>query len=119
MKEEKAELGVEARLILEPGGAVGKDNYFDNAQLLTQTKLAMEVFDAMVHGAPPRWCVKGGTMDRDIFKSYAEMMRQASLNILWGIKSEFYSKLAEALFDLKDAFQSTGTVEVSGELIIR
>ena len=65
----------------------------------------------------PRWCVKGGTMDRNIFKSYAEMMRHSSLNILWGIKSEFYTKLAEALFDLKDAFQSTGTVEESGELM--
>jgi len=55
VEEDKAEQGVEARLILEPGGAAGKDNYFDNAQLLTQTKLAMEVFDAMErHRAPPR-----------------------------------------------------------------
>ena len=52
---DKVEQGVEARLVLEPGGAVDKDNYFDNAQLLTQTKLAMEVFDAMDrHEAPPR-----------------------------------------------------------------
>jgi hypothetical protein len=42
-----AENGVEARLILEPGAAVGKDNYFDNDQLIEQTKLVMEVFDAM------------------------------------------------------------------------
>jgi hypothetical protein len=55
VEEDKAEQGVEARLILEPGGAAGKDNYFDNAQLLTQTKLAMEVFDAMErHRVPPR-----------------------------------------------------------------
>ena len=64
----------------------------------------------------PRWCVKGGTMDRHTFKSYAEMMRQASLNILWGIKSAYYHKLAAALVDLKDAFQSTGTVDESGKL---
>ena len=64
----------------------------------------------------PRWCVKGGTMDRDMFKSYAEMMRHASLNVLLGIKAEFYHELADALIDLKDAFQSTGTVEPSGEL---
>ena len=55
VKDGKAEQGVEVRLILEPGGAAGKDNYFDNAQLLTQTKLAMEVFDAMEsHKAPAR-----------------------------------------------------------------
>ena len=55
-------------------------------------------------------------MDRDMFKSYAVMMRHASLNVLLGIKAEFYSMLADALLDLKDAFQSTGTVEPSGEL---
>ena len=38
----------------------------------------------------PRWCVKGGTMDRDVFKSYAEMMRSSSMNIGWGLKSAFY-----------------------------
>ena len=47
--------GVEARLILEPGGAPGKDKYFDNDQLINQTKIAMEVFDAMNrHVAPAR-----------------------------------------------------------------
>eukprot|EP00966_Prymnesium_polylepis_P162318 3751537-Prymnesium_polylepis.1 len=51
----KAEDGVEARLILEPGAAAGKDKYFDNEQLIEQTKLAMEVFDAMErHVAPAR-----------------------------------------------------------------
>ena len=64
----------------------------------------------------PRWCVKGGTMDRDLFKSYAEMMRLTSLNIMWGIKSEFYNELSSVLIDLKDAFQSTSTVEPDGFL---
>jgi hypothetical protein len=64
----------------------------------------------------PRWCVKGGTMDRDKFKSYAEMMRVTSLNILWAIKSEFFHELAAVLIDLKDAFQSTSTVESDGAL---
>ena len=64
----------------------------------------------------PRWCVKGGTMDRDLFKSYAEMMRLTSLNVLWGIKSEFYDELSAMLLDLKDAFQSTSTVEPDGSL---
>ena len=48
-------------------------------------------------------------MDRDLFKSYAEMMRLTSLNVMWGIKSEFYDELAAMLLDLKDAFQSTST----------
>jgi hypothetical protein len=42
-------------LILEPGAAgSGKDKYFDAAQLMEQTKLAMEVFEA-THVAPGRW----------------------------------------------------------------
>ena len=64
----------------------------------------------------PRWCVRGGSMDRDVFKSYAEMMRTTSLNILWGIAAEFYDELAKALMDLKDAFQSTATVDADGNL---
>ena len=36
------------------------------------------------HKANPRWCVMGGGMDRDMYKSYAEMMRSTSVNIMWG-----------------------------------
>ena len=54
----QAEAGVAARLILEPGATAGKDKYFDNDQLIEQTKLAMEVFDAMArHVAPERTVV--------------------------------------------------------------
>jgi hypothetical protein len=62
----------------------------------------------------PRWCVKGGTMDRDVFKSYAEMMRSSSMNIGWGLKSAFYDQLIDALLDLSNAFQSTTTVDKDG-----
>ena len=65
----------------------------------------------------PRWCVKGGTMDRKKFKSFAEMMRLTSLNMLWAIKSEFYEQLACAILDFKDAFQATGTVDKEGKLL--
>ena len=41
-------------LILEPGAAPGKDKYFDAEQLIEQTKLAIEVFEA-THFAPERW----------------------------------------------------------------
>ena len=41
-------------LILEPGAAPGKDKYFDAEQLLEQTKLAQEIFEA-THFAPGRW----------------------------------------------------------------
>ena len=41
-------------LILEPGAAPGKDKYFDAEQLLEQTALAIEVFEA-THFAPGRW----------------------------------------------------------------
>ena len=49
----EAKDGVAARLILEPGA--NKDKYFDNEQLMEQTRLAMEVFNAMDrHVAPAR-----------------------------------------------------------------
>ena len=41
-------------LLLEPGAGPGKDAYFDADQLLVQTKLAMDVFEA-THFAPGRW----------------------------------------------------------------
>ena len=41
-------------VIIEPGAAAGKDKYFDAEQLMEQTKLAMEVFEA-THIAPGRW----------------------------------------------------------------
>ena len=42
------------QLILEPGAAAGKDKYFDAEQLIEQTKLAKEIFEA-THFAPDRW----------------------------------------------------------------
>ena len=45
---------VEARLILQPGAAAHKDDYFDNKQLLEQTKLALEIFDAMDRHIMPK-----------------------------------------------------------------
>ena len=41
-------------IIIEPGAAEGKDKYFDAEQLMEQTKLAMEIFDA-THISPGRW----------------------------------------------------------------
>ena len=41
-------------LVLKPGAAAGKDKYFDAEQLIEQTDLTMEIFDA-THAAPGRW----------------------------------------------------------------
>ena len=43
-----------SQLVLEPGVAPGKDAYFDAEQLIAQTNLAMDVFEAS-HIAPGRW----------------------------------------------------------------
>ena len=64
----------------------------------------------------PRWCLKGGGMDRDLYKSYAEMMRASSMNIIWALKAAFFDMLTEALLDCSDAFQATSTVHENGEL---
>ena len=41
-------------LVLEPGAAPGKDKYFDAEQLIEQTKIAREIFEA-THVMPGRW----------------------------------------------------------------
>ena len=64
----------------------------------------------------PRWCVKGGSMDRSLYKAYAEMMRPTSVGIMWGLKANYYDKLAAGAFDLSDAFQGTSTVDADGKL---
>ena len=70
------------------------------------------VFDKL----SPRWCLKGGGMDRELYKSYAEMMRASSMNVIWALKASFYDLLAASLLDFSDAFQATSTVDESGEL---
>ena len=64
----------------------------------------------------PRWCVVGTWMDRNKFKSYAEMMRATSFDIMLGLKTKLWDELLEMLIDFKDAFQATGTVDADGKL---
>ena len=51
-------------IIIEPGAAAGKDKYFDAEQLIEQSKLAMDIFEA-THFSPGRWvyhrCDRGTT----------------------------------------------------------
>ena len=65
----------------------------------------------------PRWCVMGGGMDRALYKSWAEQARATSVNIMWGMKGLYYKKLAAGQFDMKNAFQSTRTVDKEGNLL--
>ena len=57
----------------------------------------------------PRWCLKGGTMDRDKFKSHAETLRMSSYKIILACKGGYWDAFAEFLLDCSDAFQSTRT----------
>ena len=57
----------------------------------------------------PRWCVKGGGMDRDMYKSHAETLRMSSYRIIAAIKAGYYKALCAALADCSNAFQSTRT----------
>ena len=57
----------------------------------------------------PRWCVKGGGMDRDVYKSHAETLRMSSFRIICAIKAGYYMALCAALADCSNAFQSTRT----------
>ena len=55
----------------------------------------------------PRWCVKGTAMDREVYKSFSEMMRMTSFKIVLCIKASYYLLLCEFSSDVSDAFQST------------
>ena len=60
----------------------------------------------------PRWCLKGGTMDRDKFKAHAETLRISSYRIILACKGGYWHAFCEFLLDCSDAFQSTRTDDV-------
>ena len=60
----------------------------------------------------PRWCLKGGTMDRDKFKAHAETLRITSYRIILACKGGYWEAFCEFLLDCSDAFQSTRTDDV-------
>ena len=45
----------------------------------------------------PRWCLKGGTMDRDIYKSHAETLRSVSFRVIAAIKSGYWEAFVARL----------------------
>ena len=45
----------------------------------------------------PRWCVKGGAMDRSIYKSYAETMRMSTFRIILAIKRHYPAGIRKCL----------------------
>ena len=57
----------------------------------------------------PRWCLKGGTMDRDLFKSHAETLRLSTFRSVLAIKACHFAAFCDILLDCSDAFQSTRT----------
>ena len=57
----------------------------------------------------PRWCVKGGTMDRDKFKAHAETLRMTSNRIISGLKAAYWEAFCTFLADCSNAFQATRT----------
>ena len=57
----------------------------------------------------PRWCLKGTSMDRDVFKSHAETLRMSSFRIILAIKGGYWKAFCDILVDCSDAFQATRT----------
>ena len=57
----------------------------------------------------PRWCLKGGGMDRDMYKSHAETLRMYSFRIILACKGGYYDFFCAFLLDCSNAFQSTRT----------
>ena len=51
-------------------------------------------------------------MDREVYKSFSEMMRMTSFKIVLCIKASYYPLLCEFTSDVSDAFQSTRTADI-------
>jgi hypothetical protein len=72
--------------------------------------------DSTFNKLNPRWCVKGGTMDRDVYKSFAETLRMVNFKLLLAVKAGYYIAFCAFLVDCSNAFQSTRTDQpVAGE----
>jgi hypothetical protein len=65
--------------------------------------------DSTFNKLNPRWCVKGGTMDRSVYKSFAETMRMTSFKIILAIKAGYFMMVCDFLIDCSNAFQTTRT----------
>ena len=48
--------------------------------------------DLTLNKLNPRWCIKGGTMDRDIYKSHAETLKITSYRILLALVFVYFSE---------------------------
>ena len=57
----------------------------------------------------PRWCLKGGTMDRGIYRSHQETLRVATFRIILALKAGYWHAFADFLLDCSNAFQNTRT----------
>ena len=57
----------------------------------------------------PRWCLKGGTMDRNKFHSHQETLRVTTFRTILAIKAGYWDAFADFLIDCSNAFQNTRT----------
>ena len=59
----------------------------------------------------PRWCVKGGNMDRDIYQSFADVVKFTTVKVMACIRAAY--AVIDFQFDVTNAFQCTRTDEGS------
>ena len=57
----------------------------------------------------PRWCFKGGGMDRGVYKAHGETLRMVTFRIILAMKAGYYTYMSAFLLDCSNAFQSTRT----------
>ena len=57
----------------------------------------------------PRWCFKGGRMDRSVYKAHAETLRAVTFKIIISLKAGYWIYFCTFLIDCSNAFQATRT----------
>ena len=56
-------------------------------------------------------------MDREVYKSYSEMVRISTVQIIWAIKAAFWNLICQCKADAENAFQATRTVNKDGSMM--
>ena len=55
----------------------------------------------------PRWCLMGGTMDRNLYDAFSDVVRWSTVILIFNLGARY--NLVDFQFDISDAFQSSRT----------
>ena len=70
---------------------------------------AIKFEDSVFKKLNPRWCLQGGSMDRELYRSFTDTVRWHTVLVIVAVRCAY--AVIDFHFDVKDAFQATRTDE--------